>query len=135
MWFFFQTSVASVLDMSWLDGRFESSGHLLLSLHWPNSLVLWDTAKGTKVWRHTVVLPSHNSILLGFDTDPFDAHRLVFRAGGGGTAAAVFVNDFRINKEPVNVTSFQVNPKHTLEKEQHKTGCLKKANHINFLIF
>ena len=99
--------MASVLDLSWLDGRFENSGHLLLSLHWPNCLVLWDTAKGTKIWRHAVG-NLQSQVFLGFDTDPFDAHRLVLRSGNGSPTAAVFVNDFKLSKQPANVTSFQV---------------------------
>ena len=77
--------MASVLDMTWLDGRFESSGHLLLALHWQNSLVLWDTAKGVKVWKMDVskplqTVPATSNIFLGFDHDPFDALRLVLRS-------------------------------------------------------
>ena len=84
--------------MTWLDGRFESSGHLLLALHWQNSLVLWDTAKGVKVWKMDVSMPTSSTpatsnIFLGFDHDPFDAHRLVLRSRYAGRLNLLEKND------------------------------------------
>ena len=95
------------MDMSWLDGRFENSGHLLVSLHWPSTLVLWDTAKGTKVWKNApeVTPASNSSVFLGFDLDPFDSHRMVLRTGNNDV---VFVNDFKISKSPARTSSLQV---------------------------
>jgi len=57
-------------DMRWLDGRFDASGHLLAVLHPPFSLVLWDTASGTQVWKR-----SYAETLQSFDLDPFDPSR------------------------------------------------------------
>ena len=34
-----------------MDGRIENTGHLILALHPPYHLILWDTSLGTKVWK------------------------------------------------------------------------------------
>ena len=37
--------------LTWMDGRIENTGHLILALHPPYHLILWDTSLGTKVWK------------------------------------------------------------------------------------
>ncbi len=43
----------AIQQMAWMDSKVENSGHLLAALHPPFSLVLWDTAAGSKVWKKT----------------------------------------------------------------------------------
>ena len=47
------SSAGPIYTLSWMDGRIENTGHLLLALHPPFHLILWDTSLGTKVWKKT----------------------------------------------------------------------------------
>jgi WD40 repeat protein len=38
-----------VTAMEWLDGSIDATGHLLVALHPPNNLILWDTYNGKQV--------------------------------------------------------------------------------------
>ena len=40
-----------IYALTWMDGRIENTGHLILALHPPFHLILWDTSLGTKVWK------------------------------------------------------------------------------------
>ena len=40
-----------IYALTWMDGRIENTGHLILGLHPPFHLILWDTSLGTKVWK------------------------------------------------------------------------------------
>ena len=42
-----------IYAFTWMDGRIENTGHLILALHPPYNLILWDTSLGTKVWKKT----------------------------------------------------------------------------------
>ena len=78
--------------MAWLDEAIEDTGHLLLVIHAPNLLVLWDALSGKKVWTKTFP----ESTLLTFDMDPFDISRLALKA----TDCILFINDFHPSKPP-----------------------------------
>ncbi len=80
-----------VHELEWADGRVENTGHLLLALHPPATLVLWDTASGSKVWRKT-----YAETLLGFDFDPFDTSRMAFRC----QECILFSDDFSYSRGP-----------------------------------
>ena len=56
--------------MSWVY-HVDGCGHLLLALHPPGSLVLWDTDSGNRLWRK-----SYGEQVLSLDLDPFDPRRL-----------------------------------------------------------
>ena len=80
-----------VVDLMWLDGRVERTGRLLLAVHPPNHLVLWNTQTGTKVWKH-----SYNETLYGLDVDPFNPFRIMFRC----QSCVIFIEDFHPEKCP-----------------------------------
>ncbi|KAF0305652.1 WD repeat-containing protein 11 [Amphibalanus amphitrite] len=65
-----QDSWRPVSDMSWVYHT-DGCGHLLLAAHPPNSLVLWDSDNGNKLWKKT-----YNEQILSFDLDPFDPRKL-----------------------------------------------------------
>ena len=79
------------MELRWLDSRLEKTGHLLLAIHPPNHLVLWNTNTGLKVWK-----VSYNENILGFDIDPFNCLRLMFRS----TNCVMFIQDFHPEKCP-----------------------------------
>ena len=81
-----------VVDMEWLGEAIEDTGHLLLVLHPPNILVLWDTYSGKQVWKRVY----NNETLVSFDFDPFDVSRLAFKASD----CILFINDFHPSKCP-----------------------------------
>lgn len=83
-----------VSEMSWLGEAIEDTGHLLLALHPPNILVLWDTYSGKQIWKKIYT----NETLISFDFDPFDVARLAFKS----TDCILFVNDFHPSKCPVS---------------------------------
>jgi hypothetical protein len=68
-----------ISDLAWLDWGAERPGHaslsLLLAIHPPNHLVLWNGATGAKLWK-----TSYDESLLGVDLDPFaSCRRLLLR--------------------------------------------------------
>ena len=77
--------------MEWLGEAIEDTGHLLLVIHAPNILVLWDALSGKKIWTKTFP-----ETLLSFDLDPFDISRLALKA----TDCILFINDFHTSKVP-----------------------------------
>ena len=56
--------------MEWLSAQ-DASHDLLAALHPPYSLILWNAATGTKLWKK-----SYTEVLLGLSFDPFDPTRL-----------------------------------------------------------
>ena len=56
--------------MNWVH-HVDGCGHLLLAAHPPNSLVLWDTDSGNKLWKK-----NYTEQILSFDMDPFDPRKL-----------------------------------------------------------
>ena len=106
---------AAVVDMAWLDGRFQNSGHLLLALHSPNALVLWDTGSGVKMWKHTV---KPEMAFYGLDLDPFNPNRIVLKSTNNNV---FFINDFKPGKPPSGVVrSFQFSSDTKKYKTQQK---------------
>ena len=56
--------------MEWL--KFQDTSHdLLAALHPPYSLILWNAATGTKLWKKT-----YTETLQSFSFDPFEISRL-----------------------------------------------------------
>jgi hypothetical protein len=73
-------------ELLWLDGNFgENNGHLLLALHLPSTLILWDTGSGQQVWKK-----SFSENFRGFDIDPFDDSRILLRCND----CILFLSDF-----------------------------------------
>ena len=84
-----------IADMDWLGEAVEDTGHLLLALHPPNVLILWDTYTGKQVWKKVY---ANETALTSFDFDPFDVSRLAFKS----TDCIFFINDFNPSKCPVS---------------------------------
>ena len=80
-----------VQQLSWLEPGLEKTDHLLLAVHPPNHAVLWNTQTGARVWKK-----SYPETILGFDFDPFDHQKIVFRCPD----CLLFVNDFHPVKCP-----------------------------------
>ena len=88
----FQEGSKAILQMEWLGESIEDTGHLLLVLHSPNQLVLWDTANGKQVWKKVY----YNEVIKCFDLDPFDVSRIAFKTSD----CILFINDFHPSKCP-----------------------------------
>ena len=81
-----------VPELLWMDGSVgENNGHLLLALHLPSTLIMWDTGSGQQVWKKTV-----SETLRGFDLDPFDDSRVLLRCND----CILFLSDFSTSKCP-----------------------------------
>ncbi|KAG1655446.1 WD repeat-containing protein 11 [Nymphon striatum] len=79
-----------VLDMEWLHNQ-DSCQDLLLALHQPYSLILWNAMTGTKVWKK-----NYTENLISFSFDPFESNNIAFLAND----CILFINDFSPNKVP-----------------------------------
>ncbi|KAK6635197.1 hypothetical protein RUM44_000448 [Polyplax serrata] len=79
-----------VADMSWVT-QWDGYSHILAALHPPCCLVLWDTRKGTKLWKKT-----YTESLIAFNFDPFHPTKMAFHC----TDCILFVEDFRITTAP-----------------------------------
>ncbi|KAK7110591.1 WD repeat-containing protein 11-like [Littorina saxatilis] len=79
-----------VQALEWLRNQ-DASRDLLLALHPPYSLILWNADTGTKLWKK-----SYTETLLSFTFDPFNGKNLAFL----GQDCIIFVNDFIITKTP-----------------------------------
>ena len=77
-------------DMEWV-GVQDISHDLLLALHPPYHLVLWNTENGSRLWRKT-----YADLFQSFSFDPFDPARVAFL----GQDFVVFVDDFSLTKAP-----------------------------------
>lgn len=60
----------SLTDMQWLWNQ-DASRDLLLAIHPPNYIVLWNADTGTKLWKK-----SYAENILSFSFDPFDPSHL-----------------------------------------------------------
>lgn len=104
-----------VSDMEWV-GVQDISHDLLLALHPPYHLVLWNTENGSRLWRKT-----YADLFQSFSFDPFDPARVAFL----GQDFVVFVEDFSLTKAPngtgkkffISSPSTQVNIKYLLNVE------------------
>lgn len=79
-----------VQALEWLRNQ-DASRDLLLALHPPYSLILWNADTGTRLWKK-----SYTENLLSFSFDPFNGKNLAFL----GQDCIIFVNDFTITKTP-----------------------------------
>ncbi|XP_041368583.1 WD repeat-containing protein 11-like [Gigantopelta aegis] len=79
-----------VQDMDWL-GQQDASRDLLVALHPPYSLILWNADTGTRLWKKT-----YTETLISFSFDRFNSRNVVFL----GQDCIVFIDDFMINKTP-----------------------------------
>ncbi|OWF51700.1 WD repeat-containing protein 11-like isoform X2 [Mizuhopecten yessoensis] len=79
-----------IQDLEWLSNQ-DASHDLLVALHPPYSLILWNADTGTKLWKKSYTEP-----LLSFSFDPFNIKNVAFL----GQDCIVFVDDFSITKTP-----------------------------------
>ncbi|KAF8786440.1 WD repeat-containing protein 11 [Argiope bruennichi] len=86
---FFETGKPAT-DIEWLSGR-DSCHQLLVGLHPPYSIVVWNTETGNKVWKK-----SYTETLLSFAFDPFSENNITFLA----SECILFVDDFNVHKAP-----------------------------------
>ncbi|XP_035227058.1 WD repeat-containing protein 11-like isoform X2 [Stegodyphus dumicola] len=77
-------------DIDWLSGR-DNCQHLLVGLHPPYSMILWNTESGTKLWKK-----SYTESLFSFAFDPFSESNITFLASD----CILFVDDFNVHKTP-----------------------------------
>ncbi|XP_025096054.1 WD repeat-containing protein 11-like [Pomacea canaliculata] len=79
-----------VQALEWLRNQ-DASRDLLVALHPPYTLILWNADTGTRLWKK-----SYTEMLLSFTFDPFNLKNLAFL----GQDCIIFVNDFTITKTP-----------------------------------
>ncbi|XP_056005072.1 WD repeat-containing protein 11-like [Ostrea edulis] len=79
-----------IQDLEWLTYQ-DASHDLLVVLHPPYSLVLWNADTGTKLWKKSYTEP-----LLSFSFDPFNSKNVAFL----GSDSIVFIEDFSVTKVP-----------------------------------
>ncbi|XP_050396083.2 WD repeat-containing protein 11 [Patella vulgata] len=79
-----------VQDIKWLTNQ-DASRDLLVALHPPYSLILWNADTGTRLWKK-----SYTENLVSFSFDPFNPRNVVFL----GQECIVFIDDFTITKTP-----------------------------------
>lgn len=79
-----------ILDLEWL--RVQDACHdLLVVLHAPSSMILWNADTGTKLWKKTF-----QETLLCFAFDPFTPCNVTLMCQDW----ILFINDFSINRAP-----------------------------------
>lgn len=67
------SSSLSLSDLEWLWNQ-DASRDLLLAVHPPNYIVLWNGDTGTKLWKK-----SYAENILSFSFDPFDPSNMACR--------------------------------------------------------
>uniref|UniRef100_A0A4W3H4F0 WD repeat-containing protein 11 n=1 Tax=Callorhinchus milii TaxID=7868 RepID=A0A4W3H4F0_CALMI len=116
-----------IQDMEWLWNQ-DASRDLLLAVHPPNYIVLWNADTGTKLWKK-----SYAENILSFSFDPFELSNLALLTSEG----IVFVSDFSPSKAPsssgkkVYISSPHSSPAHT---KPAATGAKKALNKVKILI-
>ncbi|XP_072335440.1 WD repeat-containing protein 11 [Scyliorhinus torazame] len=116
-----------IQDMEWLWNQ-DASRDLLLAIHPPNYIVLWNADTGTKLWKK-----SYAENILSFSFDPFELSNLALLTSEG----IVFVSDFSPSKPPsssgkkVYISSPHSSPAHT---KPAATGAKKALNRVKILI-
>ncbi|XP_069609757.1 WD repeat-containing protein 11 isoform X3 [Ranitomeya imitator] len=115
-------------DMQWLWSQ-DASRDLLLAVHPPNLIVLWNADTGTKLWKK-----SYAENILSFSFNPFQPSQLALLTSEG----IVFVSDFSPSKPPassgrkVYISSPHSSPAHA--KPVSTTGAKKALNKVKILI-
>ncbi|XP_034244567.1 WD repeat-containing protein 11-like [Thrips palmi] len=118
--FVLQDSKSPATCMAWLTG-YDEGNHLLLTLHPPYALVLWDTLSGTKLWKKT-----YTESLVAFDLNPFEANKIAFQC----TDCILFVSDLSPSKMPSsNGRKFYISsPKQNSNSRSTSSGSLMFGN-------
>ncbi|XP_028681437.2 WD repeat-containing protein 11 [Erpetoichthys calabaricus] len=117
-----------IQDMEWLWSQ-DATRDLLLAVHPPNYIVLWNADTGTKLWKK-----SYAENILSFSFDPFDPSNLALLTSEG----IVFISDFSPSKAPfssgkkVYISSPYSSPVHS--KPAAATGAKKALNKVKVLI-
>ncbi|XP_021384960.1 WD repeat-containing protein 11 isoform X2 [Lonchura striata] len=117
-----------IQDMQWLWNQ-DASRDLLLAVHPPNYIVLWNADTGTKLWKK-----SYAENILSFSFDPFDPSHLALLTSEG----IVFISDFSPSKAPassgkkVYISSPHSSPSHN--KLAAATGAKKALDKVKILI-
>ncbi|CAI5774956.1 repeat-containing 11 [Podarcis lilfordi] len=114
--------------MQWLWNQ-DASRDLLLAVHPPNYIVLWNADTGTKLWKK-----SYAENILSFSFDPFDPSNLTLLTSEG----IVFISDFSPSKAPVSsgkkvyISSPRSSPVHN--KLVSAAGAKKALDKVKILI-
>uniref|UniRef100_A0A3B4YRE3 WD repeat-containing protein 11 n=1 Tax=Seriola lalandi dorsalis TaxID=1841481 RepID=A0A3B4YRE3_SERLL len=109
-----------IQDLEWLWNQ-DASRDLLLAVHPPNYIVLWNGDTGTKLWKK-----SYAENILSFSFDPFDPSNMALLTSEG----IVFITDFSHSKPPgsagkkVYIASPHASPAHTKPKALNKVKVL-----------
>ncbi|XP_030627751.1 WD repeat-containing protein 11 isoform X2 [Chanos chanos] len=118
-----------IQDMDWLWNQ-DVSRDLLLAVHPPNYIVLWNGDTGAKLWKK-----SYAENILSFSFDPFEPSNLALLTSEG----IVFITDFSHSKPPgsggkkVYIASPHASPAHSKPAAQ-PTGAKKALNKVKVLI-
>ncbi|XP_033835522.1 WD repeat-containing protein 11 [Periophthalmus magnuspinnatus] len=122
-----------IQDLEWLWNQ-DASRDLLLAVHPPNYIVLWNGDTGTKLWKK-----SYAENILSFSFDPFDPSNMALLTSEG----IVFITDFSPSKPPgsagkkVYIASPHASPAHTKPAPAAApapTGAKKALNKVKVLI-
>ncbi|KAG7999970.1 WD repeat-containing protein 11 [Nibea albiflora] len=122
-----------IQDLEWLWNQ-DASRDLLLAVHPPNYIVLWNGDTGTKLWKK-----SYAENILSFSFDPFDPSNMALLTSEG----IVFITDFTHSKPPgsagkkVYIASPHASPAHTKPvpaTAPAPTGAKKALNKVKVLI-
>ncbi|KAM3863409.1 WD repeat-containing protein 11 [Diretmus argenteus] len=122
-----------IQDLEWLWNQ-DASRDLLLAVHPPNYIVLWNGDTGTKLWKK-----SYAENILSFSFDPFDPSNMALLTSEG----IVFITDFSYSKPPgsagkkVYIASPHASPAHTKPAPAAApatTGAKKALNKVKVLI-
>ncbi|XP_053163525.1 WD repeat-containing protein 11 isoform X2 [Hemicordylus capensis] len=123
-----QEHTKPIQDMQWLWNQ-DASRDLLLAVHPPNFIVLWNADTGTKLWKK-----SYAENILSFSFDPFDPSNLTLLTSEG----IVFISDFSHSKAPVSsgkkvyISSPRSSPVHN--KLVSAAGAKKALDKVKILI-
>ncbi|XP_077438559.1 WD repeat-containing protein 11 isoform X1 [Vanacampus margaritifer] len=122
-----------IQDLEWLWNQ-DVSRDLLLAVHPPNYIILWNGDTGTKLWKK-----SYAENILSFSFDPFDPSNMALLTSEG----IVFITDFSHSKPPgsagkkVYIASPHASPAHTKPAPTAApppTGAKKALNKVKVLI-
>ncbi|EDO36880.1 predicted protein [Nematostella vectensis] len=87
---FIDSPSKTILDLEWLGAQ-DACHDLLVALHAPSSMILWNADTGTKLWKKTF---QENLICFAFD--PFSPSNVTLMCQDW----ILFIDDFSINKAP-----------------------------------